>query len=72
MGVDIDQAGGDDLAASIDPFGGIARNPDLDRRDFAAGDCHVAGPIDSNRRIDDAPALDDQIVGCRECVRNAG
>ena len=72
MGVDVDQARRDDLAARIDRFGGVARDVGLDRRDVAASDRHVADGIEPDRRIDDAPALDNQIVGRRERIRNAG
>ena len=72
MGVDVDQARGDDLAARIDRFGGVARDVGLDRGDLAAGDRHVADRIEPDRGIDDAPALDDQIIGRRERLRNAG
>ena len=72
MGVDVDQARGDDLAARIDRFGGVARDVGIDRRDLAADDRHVADRIEPDRGIDDAPALDDQIIGRREHVRDAG
>jgi hypothetical protein len=72
MGVDVDQAGGDDLAARIDRLSGIAGNIGLDRRDLAAGDRHVPNAVDPGRRIDNASTPDDQIVCCRERIGNAG
>src|SRR5262249_6134104 len=63
MGVDVDQAGGHDLAARVDRLGGVARNIGFDRRDAAGGDRDVAYGIESDRRIDDAAALDNEVVG---------
>ena len=60
VGVDVDQARRDDLAARIDRIGGVARDVGLDRHDLAAGDRHVADRVEPDRGIDDAPALDDQ------------
>ena len=59
MGVNVDQARRNDLAARIDRLGGVARDVGLDRRDLAAGNRHVADGIEPDRRIDDAPALDE-------------
>ena len=38
------------------------RDVGLDGRDAAAGDRHVADRVEPERGIDDAPALDDQVV----------
>ena len=65
--------GTDDLAARIDRVRWRRRrNVGFHRRDPAAGDRHVADRVEPERGIDDAPALDDQIVGRRKRVRNAG
>jgi len=58
MGVDVDQARGDDLAAGIDGIGGIARNISIDPGDLARDDRHVADGIEPDRWIDHAPAFD--------------
>ncbi len=56
--------------------GGDTMDLDLarfDRRDAAAGDRHVADAVDPQRRIDDPPARDDQVVGRRaRAHRNGG
>jgi hypothetical protein len=71
MGVDVDQTGDHDLAARIDDFrGAFRRNVGFQRGNPAAGNGHVADRVDPERGVDDAPALDDQIVGRRKRVRN--
>jgi len=65
MGVDIDQSWRNDLAARIDRLGGVARDVGLDRDDLAAGNRNVAYSIERKRGVDDAPALDKEIVGRR-------
>ena len=72
VSVDVDQARRDDLAARIDRVGSAGRNVGLHRHDAAAGDRHVADCVEPDRGIDDAPALDDQLVGLREHIRNTG
>ncbi len=73
MGVDVDHARDDELAARIYHFrGAVGRKVSPDRCDAAIGDRHVADRVDPGPGIDDTPALDDQIVGRREHVRNAG
>jgi len=72
VGVDVDQARGDDLAARIDGLGGVGRDVGLDRRDPAAGDRHVAHRVKPDGRINDAASLDDEIVGRGGGRRNAG
>ena len=52
--------------------GALPRNVGFHRDDPAAGDGYVADRVDPERGVDDAPALDDQIVGRRKRVRNAG
>ncbi len=42
------------------------RDVGLDRRDLAAGDRHVADRVEPDRGVDDAPALDDEVVGRRK------
>ena len=54
MGVDVDQARNDNLAARIDVLGGIRRDAGLDRRNPAASDRHIADRIQSDRGVDDA------------------
>jgi hypothetical protein len=71
MGVDVDQARSDDLAARVDRFAGVAGNVGLDRGDLAAGDRHVTDCIQSHGGIDDATALDEQVVARRSRVRDA-
>src|SRR4029077_6823660 len=58
-GMNVDEARCHDLAARIDRFGGVARNALGDGGDAAGGNGDVADSIDSKRRVDDAPALDD-------------
>jgi hypothetical protein len=65
MGVDVDQTRRDDLAARIDRVRGFGRNIGVHRGDFARGDRHVADRIEPDRRIDDTPASDDEIIGRR-------
>ena len=72
MRVNVYQARCNDLATHIDSLSCIARDVGLDGRNLAAGDRHVADGIEANRRVDDAPALEDEIVGCGERARNAG
>ena len=72
VGVDVDQARRHDLAARIDGLGRVRRDVGLDRRDAAGGDRHVAHSVDAERGVDDAPALDDQVIGRRKGVRNTG
>ena len=65
MGVQVDQAGGDDLAASIDGLGAGARQVAADRGDLAVGKGDVGDLVAPVRRIDDPPAGDDQLRhGC--------
>src|SRR6266849_6553526 len=72
VGMDVEEARRHDLAAGVDRFGGVSRDIFLDSGDAPAGNRHVADRVDSERRIDDASALDDQIIGRRQHVRNAG
>jgi hypothetical protein len=72
MGVDVDQARGDELTACIDGIRGIGPNVGVDRGDFARDDRHVADGIEPDRWIDHAPAFDDQIIGCRRQIASAG
>ena len=72
VGVDVDESRHNELAARIHRFSAVRRDAGGDCRDAAAGDRHVADRVDARRRIDDAPAPDDQIVSRRERGRNAG
>ena len=72
MGVDVDQPRSNDLAARIDRLGGVARDVGLDRDDLAGGNRNVAYRIEPNRGVDDAPTLDQEIVGRRASIWNVG
>jgi hypothetical protein len=72
MGMDVDQAWRDNLAARIDRFPGVARNVGLDRYDPAARYRQITRRVEPGRWIDDASAPDDKIVGRRECPWNMG
>jgi hypothetical protein len=72
MGVDVDQSWSNDLAARIDRLGGVARDVGLDRDDLAASDRNVAYRVEPNRGVDDAPALNKEIVGRCESFWNVG
>src|SRR5262249_54356394 len=72
MGVDIDQSRSNDLAARVDRLGGVARDVGLDRDDLAAGNRNVADRIEPSRGVDDAPALDKEIVGRRASFWDVG
>src|SRR5215831_9281556 len=72
MGVDVDQSWSNDLAARIDRLGGVTRDVGLNRDDLAAGNGNVAYRIEPNRGVDDAPALDKEIVGRRASFWNMG
>ena len=60
--VQVDQAGRDDVALHVAHFGRVAEIV-ADLRDLAAGERHVGDAVDVLRRVDDAPALQDEIVG---------
>ena len=62
MGMDVDQARDDELAARIDGVGGVSRDVGLDGGDAASRDRHVADRVEPDGRIDDAPAPDDQVI----------
>ena len=74
VAMDVDQTRHDDLASRIDGFRRVLRNVGPDGRDAAIGDRHVADCVKPERRIEHAPALDDQVVPrcCREDVEHAG
>ena len=72
MGVDVDQARGDDLAAGIDGIGGIVPDISIDHGDLARDDRHVADGIKPDRWIDHAPAFDNEIICRGRQVSNAG
>ena len=71
VGMDVDQPGRHDLAARIDRLGGITGDAGLDRRDPACSNRHVADAVEPDRGVDDAPALDDEIVGRGPRFRHA-
>jgi hypothetical protein len=70
--VDVDQSWGDDLAARVNRVDGVAFNVDVNGGDLTASNRYVADCVDPNRGVDNAPALDNQIVSRRERRRNAG
>jgi hypothetical protein len=72
VGVQVDQARRDDLAAGINGVAGIARKIGSDRHDPAARNRDIAHRVEPDRRIDDPPALDDEIVAGRERAASAG
>src|SRR5262249_4296366 len=53
-------------------WGGVARDVGLYRDDLSASNRNVAYRIEPNRGVDDAPALDKEIVGRRESFWNVG
>src|SRR5258706_13306788 len=69
MGMAVKRTGNGKLAARIDGFGRRRRDVGLDGGDAPARDGHVADCTDPQRRIDDAPALDNQIVARGRCRR---
>ena len=65
MRVDVDEAGHDELAARVERCGGLGRERRFDGRDSAGSDADVAHGVEPQRRVDDAPALDDEVVTAR-------
>ena len=72
MGVDIEQTRDDELRSRIDGVGCVTRNVGFDGDDAASRDGHVADRIEPYGGVNDASALDDQVIACREDSRNAG
>jgi hypothetical protein len=73
VGVNIDEARHDQLAARIDRLrGAVRRNIGADRGYAAGSDRHVADRIDPQRGIDHATALDNEIIGRCRRLRRAG
>ena len=62
MRMDVDQAGHDELAARVERCGRLGGERGLDGRDSAGRDADVANGVEPQRRIDDAPAFDDEVV----------
>jgi hypothetical protein len=58
MGVNVDQARGDNLPARINRLGGVSRDVGLDRCDLSPRDRHVALRVEPYGRVDDPPAFD--------------
>ena len=72
--MDVDQAGHDELAARVERRGRLGGERGLDGGDSAGRDADVADGVEPQRRIDDAPAFDDEVVPrglCREPCRLA-
>ena len=61
VGVNIEQARDDHLAAGVDRDRGVAGDLGLDGGDAAAGDGDVADGVEPEGRVDDAAAPDDEI-----------
>src|SRR5262249_20945683 len=70
--VDVDQAPDHPLAPRVAPLGRVARDIGLDRCDLALGDGNVADRVDTDRGVDDAPTLDDDVISCRKRSWAAG
>ena len=64
MRVDVDQARHDELAAGVERRGALGRERGLDGRDSARRDADVAHGVEPQRRVDDAPAFDDEVEPC--------
>ena len=60
--VNIDQPGYDQLSTGIDRLSAVGLDRGFDRLDAAMRDCYIAYGVEFPRRIDDAPAFDDEIV----------
>ena len=71
MGVDIDKAGGDDLAAGVDLLPARAAHL-ADNADAVAIDGDIADIRFAASAIDDGAATDDQIMGCAHGLSPAG
>src|SRR5262249_55593003 len=64
MGMQVDEARRDDQARRVAHFGpGVRHKTGADRRHLAAAEADVRDRIEMLRRIDDAPALEDEIHG---------
>ena len=63
MGVQVDQAGRDDEARDVAHIGARVVKPVADLRDLAGGEGDIGDPVEILRRVDDAPALEDEVVG---------
>src|SRR3546814_3422974 len=64
MGVDVDEAGSDDLAACVD-FLGASAEAFADRDDPVAVDCDIRDKGRAARTIDDGAAANHQIIHVR-------
>ena len=72
VGVDVNQAGDDELAARVDDIRGVGGDVGLDRGNAASRDGDVANRVEPHGRIDDAPAPDQQVVSCRLTAASLG
>ena len=81
MRMDVDQSGHDELAARVERCGRLGGERGFDGGDSAGRDADVAHGVEPERRIDDAPAFDDEVVAaglraepacCREQRRARG
>ena len=71
VSVHVDQARHDELSSRVERLRTIRRDVAFDRGDAPADDRNVAHCVDPRGGIDDATALDDQVVGGGECARDA-
>ena len=71
MRMDVDQAGHDELAARVERCGRLGGERGLDGGDSAGRDADVAHGVEPKRRVDDAPAFDDEVVAARLCAEPA-
>ena len=67
MGVDVDEAGGDDAALGVDLATARAVEPVVDRHDPVADDADVGPSCRGTGAVDDGAAPDDEVVRVR-CV----
>ena len=62
MRMDVDQAGHDELAARVERRGRLGGERGFDGGDSAGRDADVADGVEPQRRVDDAPASDDEVI----------
>ncbi len=62
MRMDVDQSGHDELAARVERCGRLGGERGFDRRDSAGRDADVANGVEPQRRVDDSPAFDDEVI----------
>ena len=65
MRVNVQQTGDDQLPFGVQRVGSVARDVLLDRGNAPAGNGHIASRVQPHRRIDDAPAANNQVIARR-------